>query len=302
MHSTHDAVRVDEGADERSAEPLLGLDKNKYEDWHPADGLPEWWGTSDSACGKWCVYKSDEYTTTYVPVLCKQWSCDVCGFYRKAWLVRNVVRAMEEHKLTRFWVLTLQANTRTPEQSHEDVRGAWHKLHDRLVKRYGHFEYVWTVESTKRGIAHLNLLVSVFLPHAEMRAMWREITGDSDNVRFKEMSGTGAARYIAKYVAKEARARRDAGMRARQHHLFGRSRNIHFDAFSESTKGWQLKLQGWKENAEWLRRNCEPLVETMVPSIRIVVGSVRGTPWLKSWGPYRKVSTSAQQVYEMQLE
>lgn len=271
------AEAVGEGA---GAEPSLVLDKSKCPwEWR----APAWWGESGSSCGGTVVKKRDGDTETYVPVLCKRWTCDVCSYFRYAWLLRNLSDAILTQGLDRMWTLTLQTHGRSPEKSHRDVRVFWRKLAKRVTSRWGKFEYVWVCETTTKGYAHLHVLVNRYVPQAWLSSEWRDITKDSFIVDCRK-ADHGAARYLAKYLGKEARIRRESDGRAIGLHCFGRSQGIVFDDFMPGGKGWEVVKGSWRENAEWLRKNAWILEDRADGVPRIVVSVSAGNVWLRGWG------------------
>lgn len=219
----------------------------------------------------------------YVPILCKMWTCDVCGYYRYAWLMRNLVENAHRHGLDRFWTLTLATTGRTPDESFEDIQAAWEKLYHRLRRRHGPFLFEWVIETTKAGYAHMHLLVNKYFDQHEVKLLWFAVTGDSDIVHVRRLRGLRAARYLAKYVLKEARARRDRDSRLSSRHLFGHSRAVKFDDFVRRGGGWTVHMESWRSNARWLRGYVHLLEDRLVPSMRIVSVAPWGTDLLKAW-------------------
>jgi hypothetical protein len=285
-------LNVKEGVD--PSEPSLDLGKtNVGSAWAPGDEMPAWWGQDNAVCGVKAAVKYEDGRATWVPVLCKRWTCDVCGFYRKAWLIRNIVKAMNELELDRFWTLTLNTSGRTADESFDDLQEAWGKLHDRMTRTFGRVEYVWVVEPTRAGYAHMHLLVNRYIPQAWMSVNWLKVTGDSRIVHVERLTGRRAAAYLAKYVSKEATRRlASAGLKRRR--LFGRSKGVKFDSFMPGGKGWTVVMQSWKDNADWLRRHCYVEVDTMLPTPRIVVVSAGRTEYLRTWGTLQSAIVKAR--------
>lgn len=167
-----------------------------------------------------------------VPVLCDRWCCALCGVRKAAWLKRNIQAARVAHRLEGFVTLTLQAD-RDPVASFQAITGYWNVLNTGLAAAYGRrVSYVWTVEATQRGIAHLHVLMDVVLSPADLSRRWRSITGDSYIVRVLPTDSRRASDYLAKYCVKEASQRRDpewSGLAGRR--LYSKSRNIRFPCF-----------------------------------------------------------------------
>jgi hypothetical protein len=246
--------------------------------------MPEWWGVAGASCGGTVAQKVDGDVVTYVPVLCKCWSCDVCSYYRYAWLVRNIVGVIDRGDVSVMWTLTLKTGTRTPDESFEDIKAAWIRLRHRLNRERPGLEFVWVVETTKMGYAHMHVLLNRFVAHWKMSDMWKECTGDSMVVRFDKIKSGGAGRYIAKYVGKEARQRRLNGQEVRPYHLFGKSEGVVFEEFMPKGQGWTVVESSWRENAEWCRENAVVLVDEGMGTGKLVVELWNGAPKLRAWG------------------
>jgi hypothetical protein len=270
-----------------SGAPLLVPGKSKCSEWVPGAEIPDWWGQSGASCGGLVAQKVDGDTVTYVPVLCKQWVCDVCSFYRQAWLTRNLVAFAEAARFPVMWTLTLKTGTRTRDESFLEIKAAWSKLRMRLGRKYGSLSFVWVVETTQAGYAHLHVIVDGYLYQPFVQAAWLAVTGDSMQVRFDKPRSRGrVARYIAKYVGKEVRERRWQGGAISGYHLFGKSQDVKFDAFTGEGDGWTVLAESWRENAEWVRRNCIVLQDAKWGPGRLVVRSEAGIAKLKAWeGP-----------------
>jgi hypothetical protein len=251
--------------------PLLDRGKKKFAHWSPGDDMPDDWGRVGSSCGDQVATKWEDGVRTYVPILCKRWCCEVCSYYRHAWLIRNLVEAMHVHGLNKMWTLTLQTSGRTPEESFLDVQAAWGKLHDRLTRLCGHFEYWWVIQTTQRGYAHMHVLVNRFFKWDLVRRLWLACTGDSDVVRVDLLKGYAAASYVARYVGKEARRRVDRGAVLSGRHLFGKSSGIVFDDFMAAGKGWEVLKVSWQENAAYLRAAHQVVFYSVDPLPRMTV-------------------------------
>jgi hypothetical protein len=183
-----------------------------------------------------------------------------------------------------MWTLTLRTGGRTAEESFTDIKEAWVKLRKRMGRRFRECPYVWVVETTDAGYAHLHVIIDGFWDWGFVSRSWHEVTGDSMVVRFDRIrSRGGAARYVAKYVGKEARGRRLRGSDVRSYHLFGKSASVRFDAFTLERDGWTVLEQSWRDNAAWLRQNAVVISDERWGTGRIVVKAVSGTPFLRAW-------------------
>jgi len=185
-----------------------------------------------------------------------------------------------------MWSFTLRTTGRSAEQSFLDIRIYWGKLHDRLTRLCGHFEYILMVETTEAGYAHLHVLVSRFFRHELMSRLWLAVTGDSFIVHFSDRPGVAAAQYLAKYVGKEARQRAGRGGMLAGQHLFSKSKGVVFDAFMTKGKGWSMVPMSYRQMVERARRYCCVLSDVGWPHPRLELEAVNGYESLRSWRPH----------------
>jgi hypothetical protein len=265
---------------------LLDFGRNKSSRWQEVAGMPDWWGHEGSNCGQQCVSKWENGVLTVVPLPCKQWSCELCGYMRYGWFVRNAERAIREHGLCTMWTLTLSTVGRTGDQSFFDVQVAWPKFRARLTRRCGHFEYLKVVETTQAGYAHLHVIVKQRFEWHVVSRLWLECTGDSSVVHFRKLDGVGAARYVAKYIGKEARLRADRRSVLAGQHLFSKSKGIVFDAFMAKGKGWTIVKRSYRDMVERARRNCYVIADVGWPQPRLELEAPNGYESLRSYRPH----------------
>jgi len=134
----------------------------KYRQQYRAAARDGVWGQPGSSyCGASCIFRVQDGKLQLLPVLCDTWGCKLCGPRKAAWLIRQIKQSVERYNLRFFWTLTVKTGDCSREESVRKITYWWHKLHRRLGRRYGAFSYVWTLELTKRGYAHLHLLTSL---------------------------------------------------------------------------------------------------------------------------------------------
>lgn len=187
---------------------------------------------------------------TFRPVRCHSWACPRCGYTRASWLKRQVEQSMKKYGLTRFVTLTLSTKKVSQADSEVWLKESWNRLRLALSRRYPDLEFIWVMEYTKRGQAHLHLLVNTYIPQALLSNLWEQASGGSRIVDIRYVGTTAAARYIAKYVGKEAGRRRLAGVARVNAHLFGTSRGIEFEPYRKKSQGWIVvegSLAAWRQ-------------------------------------------------------
>jgi hypothetical protein len=195
-----------------------------------------------------------------------------------------MVQAIKEHGLTRMATFTLATGDCTADESFERIQKAWNRCRLKLGRKGKKLEYVWVVETTERGYAHLHMFLNRFVPKTLLAQAWRESGGGRNGTRIEALRSIRAPYYVAKYVGKEVRMRRGLGMPAYGRHLYGTSRGIKFSSFMPKGAGWQVVAMSWRENAAWLVRNAAILEGGGPGSMRIVCRSWNGSEWLRAWG------------------
>jgi len=185
------------------------------------------WGRAASRCGQSVLLKQQDGLTWVHPVLCDAWSCRLCGPRRAAWLIRQIKQAQMGWGLDCFVTLTVRTGSCSPAESQRLIKVWWNALNVWIKRHYGPYAYIWTMELTQAGYAHLHILLSVRLERQELKAAWSRITGGSYIVDVESSSSNRAATYLAKYCSQEAvSGRRLPGTR-----FFGKSRCIQFEPF-----------------------------------------------------------------------
>lgn len=158
----------------------------------------------------WLKRKSGGLVT--VRVRCKTWGCLGCRDQ-----VRGRVQARIENGLSIIGRCVLITLTLKPENEVWDalsVQKVWRAFLQKWKKRYPERrKIVWfrMIEATKIGTPHLHVLVgdygsgSKMTLHAEIKPIWKEVTGGSWWVGVRQVVGPkGMASYLGKYLAKQA--------------------------------------------------------------------------------------------------
>jgi len=164
-----------------------------------------------------------------------------------------VAEAAVEHELSRFITLTLDTKQVARADSEQRLKLAWRRLRKVLYELYPGLKFIWVYEFTKVGQAHLHLLVNTYIPQKLLVKLWREASGGSYIVDIRQPGVTAVARYISKYVGKEAGRRRAGCLQRENANLFGTSRGIVFQAYRKKSQGWIVvkgSMQSWKEFLE----------------------------------------------------
>lgn len=215
-----------------SSRPVSAFKKGMYREQYLHAATNGVWGHRGAGCGKAVIIKGDELQQQLRPVLCDRWTCALCGPRRAAWLKRELKAAQLQYELRFFWTLTIRTSTCTPTESDELVTAAWNKLEQRIKRKYGRFSFIWIREHTKKGYAHLHLLVSLDVDPGWLSASWLASTGGSWIVDVAPVDSSRAGDYLAKYCTQQAGDRElpeYAHLAGRR--FFSKSRDVQFAPF-----------------------------------------------------------------------
>lgn len=186
-------------------------------------------------------------------------------------LKRNIQVHVSSGLLGYFNTLTTWTKTCSAAESYGLVAESWVRLHKRVTRLEGPFEYVWTREATKRGYAHLHVLTSCELDEDWLREAWRDASGGSWVVDAQPVASVKAANYLAKYVVSQATDRpRGPDGRVSKLRIFGKSKGVKFEPFTAPAEEGKALVFGvpWRS------------LRSMVPADGIQLEKVFGAPWL----------------------
>lgn len=174
-------------------------------------------------------YRNTETGDT-APYRCDSWECACCGYRMKMNLLEGIDRVVKDRpELSRLLTLTVDPDrVDGREVAHREIGEAWNTLRSYIQASYGDFSYIWVREETDAGYPHLHVLVSRFLPQADVAAAWSR-TGMGEIVDLRRVEARQAGHYIAKYLAKDAMAHLPSGT-----HRYGSSADIDLGVRSES--------------------------------------------------------------------
>ena len=166
-------------------------------------------------------YRNRETGDT-APYRCGSWDCACCGHRMKMNLLESIDRVVEARpELSRLLTLTVDPD-RVPDRelAHRRIGEGWNRLRSYIQASYGDFSYIWVREETEAGYPHLHVLVSRYLPQAQVSAAWSR-AGMGEVVDIRSVEARRAGHYVAKYLAKDAMANMPSGV-----HRYGSSADI----------------------------------------------------------------------------
>lgn len=158
---------------------------------------------------------------------CNSWTCPSCAPKKARALGHLIAEVANINNLIYYLTITLDPNKLTP----DDIFGSTHKV---ITKLFNHFltiirrksftyfnikknryfkfdlknsgkvlKYVWVIEFTENGLAHMHALFNQFLPVEVLRTVWTHVGGGNQMYLDKADSTQAVCRYITKYIVKD---------------------------------------------------------------------------------------------------
>lgn len=181
-----------------------------------------------------------------------------CGAYRclsclprKLRRVRTrIAQIATEKKLLKFVTLTLDPKKIPPGvRSDRYLRETWRKMRVLLARRFGEsVHFIGVLEFQKSGVAHLHLLVAVYIPQDWLSSAWQSVGGGKIvDIRYVDVHRI--AGYLTHYLTgdKVSRTISLLPLRAR---IFSCSRSISFFGSKRKSEWWLCE-----QHIETLRRH-----------------------------------------------
>ena len=156
-----------------------------------------------SGCSRGTVYSDHDGFSDYARVNCKKLSCERCG-PKRAWRYRNAIaKRAEELGLNKMMTLTLDPAKCPGGDSVAYLRECFSKFRVSLLRRFGKsISYIAVVELQKSGMAHLHVLIGVYIPQNWISEAWQAV-GGGRIVDIRQRHIRSVARYLSKYLTKD---------------------------------------------------------------------------------------------------
>ena len=141
--------------------------------------------------------------TVYIRSDCKKLTCPRCG-PKKAYRYRKAIgEKAEQKRLTRMMTLTLDPKKCPIEDSVSYLRQSFSKFRVSLLRRFGQsVSFIAVVELQKSGMAHLHVLIGVYLEQRWIKEAWQAV-GGGQIVDIRSVDVHRVKRYLSKYLTKD---------------------------------------------------------------------------------------------------
>jgi hypothetical protein len=189
----------------------------------------------------------------YKCLFCGSYRCDRCRTPKLKRVRAAITRIASEHKLNKMATLTLDRKKLAKgERSDRYIRECWRKMRVSLTRKYGKsIPFVGVLEFQKNGMAHLHVLVGVYISHKWLSIAWQSIGGGKIvDIRFVDIQRV--AGYLSSYVTGD-KVKLTLSLLQMRARIFTTSRSIVL---------WPKKQKrGW-----WLRRKDLSVLYDLAPS------------------------------------
>jgi len=188
----------------------------------------------------------------YSRLLCNAYRCSRCRPRKLRRVRARIAEIATQTKLQRFVTLTLDPK-KIPENVTSDrhLRETWRKMRVLLARKFkASMPFISVLEFHKSGIAHLHILVGIYIPQSWLSEAWQSVGGGKIvDIRYVDVHRVSA--YLTKYLAnqKVEHTLRYLPLRAR---IFSTSRSIVFWGKNKSGYWWLAK-----KNFDRLREMAE---------------------------------------------
>jgi len=198
--------------------------------------------SAKSKCGSYTLVgpiKGQLGKLAHSRLFCKSLRCPYCRKPKLKTLRSRIAQLACQLQLKRFVTLTLDPKRLTDrKRTDRYIRQCWRKMRVSLERKFGKtVQFIGVLEFHKSGVAHLHLLVGVYIPHAWLSQAWQSIGGGQVvDIRYVEVHRVTA--YLTPYLAGE-KIGHTLGLLPPRARIFTTSRGIQLSEKRKST-GWQL--------------------------------------------------------------
>jgi len=146
-----------------------------------------------------------------------------------------------------------------------------------LARRFGNsIEFIAVLEFQKSGVAHLHLLVGVFIPQSWLSAAWQRVGGGMI-VDIKYVDVHRVAAYLTRYLTCEKIAH-TLSLLPQRARIFGSSRSISFSRKKEKRGWWMVRRA-----IEYLRDHAKDVENERFEILDRVTVTVEQLVYFEAW-------------------
>lgn len=123
-------------------------------------------------------------------------------YYKK--IENKLNHQLAQHDNYTFLTLTYNTSLYSRDRAFSLLKYHIREFFRLLRKKYPGIQYFWVIELTRQNYPHIHIMLDRFAFWKVISAIWKRITGNLI-INIKKIPGSGAARYMAKYVSKQSK-------------------------------------------------------------------------------------------------
>lgn len=236
---------------------------------------------ANSFCGKYTVVGPVRHGSGRIGhkrLRCRSLRCSHCRDSKAHDTKNRIAEIASEKKLTRFVTLTLDPKRIPPSiRSEVYLRDCWRKMRVSLSRRFGSsVDFIAVLEFQQSGVAHLHLLVGMFIPKSWLSEAWQSV-GGGRIVDIKYVDVHRVAAYLTRYFAGDKIAH-TLSLLPRRARIFGSSRSISLSVKKDG-RGWWIV----KRAIEYLRDYAKEVEHERFERIDCVTVIVEKLAYFEAW-------------------
>jgi hypothetical protein len=207
--------------------------------------------SAKSKCGSYTLVgpaKGQSWKLAHSRLFCKSLRCPYCRKPKLKRIRARIAQVAQQFGLKRFASLTLDSKKLgNRERSDRYIRQCWRKMRVLLERRFGgSVQFIGVLEFQKNGMAHLHLLLGVYIPQDWLSQAWQSI-GGGEVVDIRYVDVQRVAGYVSTYLAGE-KIEHTLDLLPLRARIFTTSRGIRLTE--------KRKSEGW-----WIVRRSISLIE-----------------------------------------
>jgi hypothetical protein len=200
--------------------------------------------SAKSKCGSYTLVgpaNGQSWKLAHSRLFCKSLRCPYCRKPKLKNLRARIAQLAHQFQLRRFVTLTLDPK-RLTDRKHTDryMRQCWRKMRVSLERKFGKtVQFIGVLEFQKSGVAHLHLLVGVYIPQAWLSTAWQSIGGGKIvDIRYADIHRVTA--YLTAYLVGE-KIEQTLDLLPPRARIFSTSRGIWLSEKSKSAGWWMVR-------------------------------------------------------------
>jgi hypothetical protein len=200
--------------------------------------------SAKSKCGSYTVVgpvNGQPGKLAHSRLFCKSLRCPYCRKPKLKKLCSSIAQFAHKLLLTRLVTLTLNPKRLgNPKESDRYLRACWRKMRVSLERKFGKtVQFIGVLEFHESGVAHLHLLVGIYIPHAWLSRAWQK-NGGGKVVHVRYVDVHRVAAYLTPYLAGD-KIEHTLSLLPSRARIFTTSRGIRLSEKPKSSGWWLVR-------------------------------------------------------------